>query len=106
MMSYLTIHTIVFLQLAYAIWMGRWNPRQDKEPSKKEEVAFKEFLIAKYERKQWYRSPSEVRRENEKESSTPKTEPKLLPPPTTASKVIKCFQLCVFWHLSKMMGMC
>ena len=81
------------LQLAHAIWMGRWNPRQDKEPSKKDEVAYKEFLIAKYERKQWYRSAAEVKREREKESGsgTPPVEPKLLPPPST--KVTSCVAL-------------
>ena len=66
--------------------MGRWNPRQDKEPSKKDEVGFKEFLISKYERKMWYRSLAEVKREREgqnNQSSTPTTEAKILPPPST-----------------------
>ena len=72
------------LQLAHAVWMGRWNPRHDKDPSKKDEVAFKEFLISKYERKQWYRSPADIKREREKENNTPPaTETKLLPPPSS-----------------------
>jgi Arf-GAP domain and FG repeat-containing protein 1 len=70
-------------ELAHAVWMGRWNPRQDKEASKKDEVAFKEFLISKYERKMWYKA--EVKRESEakNESSTPTAEAKILPPPST-----------------------
>ena len=66
--------------------MGRWNPRQDKEPSKKDELAFKEFLISKYERRQWYHSPAEVKKEretNDNTASSPAVEAKLLPPPST-----------------------
>ena len=64
--------------------MGRWNQRHDKEPSKKDEVAFKEFLISKYERKQWYRDPVDVKRERDSDAgTTPAAEPKLLPPPST-----------------------
>ena len=63
--------------------MGRWNTRQDKEPSKKDEVAYKEFLIAKYERKQWYRNHADVRKEREPDNGAPAPEPKLLPPPST-----------------------
>jgi hypothetical protein len=72
------------LQLAHAIWMGRWNQRHDKEPSKKDEVAFKEFLISKYERKQWYRDPEAVKKERVSDAdTTPAAQPKLLPPPST-----------------------
>ena len=60
--------------------MGRWNPRRDRDPDKKDEVAFKEFLISKYERKHWYVSPAELKKET-KES--PKPEPKLQPPPSS-----------------------
>ena len=76
-------HTLV--QLAHAVWMGKWNPRQDKEPTKKDEVGFKEFLISKYERRMWYRSPGEVKREKDGHNSdTPASpSPKLLPPPST-----------------------
>ena len=73
------------------MWMGRWNPRQDKEPIKKDEVAFKEFLISKYERRMWYRSPVEVKKERDgknSESTTPTAEAKLLPPPS--AKVSQC----------------
>lgn len=88
---YLYLYMFMFIccvQIAHAVWMGRWNPRHDKEPSKKEEVAFKEFLIAKYERKQWYRDPAEVKKEKEKETSAPAPEPKLLPPPSVKVKAI------------------
>ena len=76
--------------------MGKWNPRHDKDPSKKDEVGFKEFLISKYERKQWYRSPSEVKKERENGSNSappPVTEAKLLPPP---SSKVHC--MCMYSH--------
>ena len=74
---------LLLLQLAQAIWMGRWNPRHDKEPTKKDEVVYKDFLIAKYEHKQWYQSPPEVKTEREKDNvSAQPVEPKLLPPPS------------------------
>ena len=62
-----------------------WNPRRDKEPDKKDEIAFKDFLVSKYERRVWYVNPSEVRKKEDKVES-PKPEPKLQPPPA-ASKV-------------------
>ena len=64
--------------------MGKWNPRKDREPDKKNEVAFKEYLIAKYERKAWYRSPADIKKEEQQ--ATPTTEQtKVLPPPTSSS---------------------
>ena len=84
------------LQLAHAVWMGRWNPRQDKEPSKKDGVGFKEFLISKYERKQWFRNPAEVRKEREKDSSAAAPEPKLLPPPSTKVHVYTVQVMAMF----------
>ena len=70
------------LQFAQAIWMGHWNPRHDREPNKKDEIAYKDFLIAKYERKQWYQA-AEVKKEKEKDNvSTQPVEPKLQPPPS------------------------
>lgn len=87
MYIYVPLHSCC-AQMAHAVWMGRWNPRHDKEPSKKEEVAFKEFLMAKYERRQWYRDPGEVKKEKEKESNAPAPEPKLLPPPSVKVMVL------------------
>lgn len=74
-------------QMARMIWMGRWDPRRDREPSKKDEQAFREFLRDKYERKKWYRDPSEVKRDlasKSPEAATSVTPTSLpsLPPPT------------------------
>ena len=52
--------------------MGTWS-RRDREPDKKDERAFKAFLQDKYERKRWYRDPSEVRREKEAGSTETST---------------------------------
>lgn len=73
--------------MARMIWMGRWDPRRDREPSKKDEQAFREFLRDKYERKKWYRDPSEVKRDlalKSPEAATSVTPTSLpsLPPPT------------------------
>ena len=68
--------------------MGNWNPSKDREPDKKEEHAFRQFLISKYERRQWYKTPAEVKKENESSSvQQTKVEPKLQPPPPN-SKVL------------------
>jgi len=75
----------VVFKVARKVWLGNWNPSRDREPDKKEEQAFKEFLVTKYERRQYYKSPSEVRREQEanKPAATakPPAEVKILPPP-------------------------
>ena len=71
--------------------MAKWDPKKDREPDKKNEVAFKEYLIAKYERKSWYKSPSEVKREEQQQASTPMEQPKI-PPPTTSVKVCQMFE--------------
>ena len=73
--------------------MGTWNPSRDREPDKKEEQLFKQFLITKYERKQWYKSPAEVKREEATPEKEVKVEAKIQPPP--ASKVRKIFFMCV-----------
>ena len=88
---------LVIVQVARKVWLGNWNSSKDREPDKKEEQAFKEFLITKYERRQWYKSPSEVRREEEvnKPAATakPLAEVKIQPPP--GSRVRKqCTQEC------------
>ena len=63
--------------------MGGWNPTKDREPDKKEEQAFKQFLISKYERKTWYKSPELVLKEEQTATvQAPKAEPKLTPPPS------------------------
>lgn len=68
------------------MWMGNWNPVKNREPDKKDEHAFKEFLVQKYERKQWYKSLSEVKREEESASSAQVEKPeqtKIQPPPSS-----------------------
>lgn len=66
------------------MWLGNWNPAKDRETDKKEEQLFKEFLITKYERRQWYKSPAEVKREEAAtKTEVVKAEPKLQPPPST-----------------------
>ena len=72
--------------MAKKTWMGKWDTKKDREPDKKNEVAFKEYLIAKYERKSWYRSPAEIKREAEQQV-TPTADQAKLPPPTTSVKV-------------------
>lgn len=84
------------MQVSRAVWLGKWNPKRDREPDKKDEVAFKEFLIAKYERKNWYCSPAEVKKE---EKELPKPEPKLQPPPPS-NKVCRCVQFLLSLGLS------
>lgn len=94
-----TEHTILLfwcIQVSRAVWLGKWNPKRDREPDKKDEVAFKEFLIAKYERKSWYCSPAEVKKE---EKELPKPEPKLQPPPPS-NKVCRCAQFLLSLGLS------
>lgn len=66
--------------MANQVWLGRWDPKQDREPDKKSAVVFKEYLVAKYERKQWYVEPGE-RREEPKAVGTPPTQSKLPAPP-------------------------
>jgi hypothetical protein len=68
--------------VARKIWLGGWNPTRDREPDKKEEQAFKEFLITKYERRNWYKSPSEVAKEEAAPVQEVKTDAKLGPPPS------------------------
>lgn len=68
-------------QLARKVWLGKWNSKRDREPDKSDENAFKNFLISKYERRTWYVDPKEAVKKEEK--TTPKPEPKLLPPPTS-----------------------
>lgn len=68
------------------MWLGKWNPKRDREPDKSDENAFKQYLISKYERRSWYRSPSEPTKEDTGKTET-KPEPKILPPPS--SKVRK-----------------
>lgn len=70
------------LQVARKIWLGGWNPTRDREPSKKDEQAFKQFLITKYERKNWYRSPSEVAKETPSPTPETKADHKIEPPPS------------------------
>lgn len=73
--------------------MGSWNPSRDREPDKKDEQAFKQFLITKYERRNWYKSPTEVAKEEPAPSGV-KAEPKIEPPPS--SKVSRVAELwCV-----------
>lgn len=69
--------------------MGNWNHSRDREPDKKEEHAFKEFLISKYERKQWYKSPADVKKEEETVPAPAKPEPKIQPPPSTKVHIIR-----------------
>ena len=76
-------------QVARKVWMGMWNSARDREPDKKEEQAFKQFLISKYERKQWYKSLAEVKMEESAAAGqASKAEAKLQPPPS--SKVSPC----------------
>ena len=68
--------------------MGMWNPAKDREPDKREEQTFKQFLISKYERKQWYKSPAEVRMEESASAGQEnKVEAKLQPPPSSKVSV-------------------
>ena len=60
--------------------MNTWNPKNSREPDKKDDVAFKDFLITKYQKKQWYKSPAEIKRESEA-NGPPKPDPVLQPPP-------------------------
>ena len=71
--------------MARMIWMGRWDPKRDREPTKKDEQAFKEFLRDKYDRKKWYRDPSEVKKDIASKSpdATPTSPPTSLPTPPT-----------------------
>ena len=78
-------------QISRAIWLAKWNPKVDREPEKRTELAFKEFLINKYERRQWYVSPSEAKKE---EKTEPKPGPKLQPPPKVG-KVHEARCVCV-----------
>ena len=85
------INIISVLQVARKVWLGTWNPSKDREPDKKEEQAFKEFLITKYERRQWYKSPGEVKREEETTkavASSAKAEVKIQPPPSSRVNLI------------------
>ncbi len=75
--------------MARNIWMGNWNPAKDREPDKKQEMAFKQFLMSKYERKQWYKSPAEVKAATAATVQT-KVEQKLKPPPSTAKVCYAC----------------
>jgi len=68
-------------QSARRIWLGKWNSKRDREPDKADESAFKNFLIAKYERKSWYVDPKEALKEET--NTEPKPEPKLNPPPSS-----------------------
>ena len=65
--------------------MGKWDPKKDREPDKKNEVAFKEYLMAKYQRKTWYKSPSEVKKEEQQVA--PATGQVKVQTPTTSVKV-------------------
>lgn len=65
--------------------MGKWDSKKDREPDKKNEVAFKEYLIAKYQRKTWYKSPTEVKKDEQQ--VTPATGQVKIQPPTTSVKV-------------------
>ena len=65
--------------------MGSWNPSRDREPDKKDEQAFKEFLISKYEKRNWYKSPSEVAKESATPAQETRTETKIGPPPSKVS---------------------
>ena len=67
--------------------MGTWNPTRDREPDKKDEQAFKQFLISKYERKNWYKSPAEVVKETPPVEPV-KAEPKIEPPPSKVGEVL------------------
>ena len=80
MVIYHIIVCFFSLQASRAIWLGKWNPKRDRDPDKRDEVAFKEFLITKYERKNWYCTPAEIKKE---EKELPKPEPKLQPPPSS-----------------------
>ena len=71
--------------MAKKTWSGKWDPKKDREPDKKNEVAFKEYLISKYERRSWYRSPAEVKKEEQQ--AAPTADQAKLPPPTTSVKV-------------------
>lgn len=77
---------LIVLQVAKRSWMAKWDTKKDREPDKKNEVAFKEYLISKYERKTWFKSLSEVKREEQEQVKTPTEQPKLAPP-TTSVKV-------------------
>lgn len=74
-----------WLQVAKKTWMGKWDPKKDREPDKKNEVAFKEYLIAKYERRSWYKSAADIKKEEQQASPT--TDQTKLPTPTTSVKV-------------------
>ena len=74
-----------WLQVAQKTWMGKWDPKKDREPDKKNEVAFKEYLMSKYQRKTWYKSPAEVKKDEQQ--VTPATGQVKIQPPTTSVKV-------------------
>lgn len=77
-----------WLQMAKKTWMGKWDPKKDREPDKKNEVAFKEYLIAKYERKSWYKSAADIKKEEQQ--AAPATDQTKSPSPTTSVKVCLC----------------
>ena len=79
------------------MWMGNWNPTRDREPDKKEEQLFKQFLISKYERKQWYKSPAEVKKE-EPAAPEAKVEAKIQPPPSSKVRKLELFSILAFGH--------
>lgn len=64
--------------------MGSWNSSKDREVDRKNEQAFKQFLLSKYERKQWYKPPEVVREDTSKQEAKQeaKAEPKIQPPPS------------------------
>jgi hypothetical protein len=78
--------------------MGKWDPKKDREPDKKNEVAFKEYLMAKYQRKTWYKSPSEVKKEEQQ--VTPATGQVKIQTPTTSVKVEAPFTLTLSLSLT------
>ena len=67
------------------MWLGRWDPNRS-EPDKKNAVVFKEYLVAKYERKQWYKEAAD-NREEPKAVGTPPTQAKLAAPPKVRMSV-------------------
>ena len=79
--------------------MGKWDPKKDREPDKKNEVAFKEYLIAKYERRSWYKSAADIKKEEQQ--AAPATDQTKLPTPTTSVKVC----VCTFAHPWRL-GLC
>ena len=44
----------VLLQASKAKWLGKWDPKKDREPDNKDDQQLVQFLREKYERRKWY----------------------------------------------------